>query len=135
MTSVPSDANSPYQPSVSPVSATRRAWWKSSAQAASQPQPPAPEALRELLHAAELLVVAGAVAREQDPQGVVEVVGPLAVVAEAAPARGPGDLRIVQAALGDHERPVAARVQALGERLQHVLRARIEDRVDRVEQT
>ena len=40
LASVPSDANSAYQPSVSPVSATRSAWWKSSAHAASQPQPP-----------------------------------------------------------------------------------------------
>jgi hypothetical protein len=40
LTSVPMSANSAYQPSVSPVSATRRAWWKSSAHAASQPQPP-----------------------------------------------------------------------------------------------
>ena len=35
-----SESNSPYQPSVSPVSSVRSAWWKSSAQAASQPWPP-----------------------------------------------------------------------------------------------
>ena len=40
LTSVSRSANSSYQPSVSPVSATRSAWWKSSAHAASQPQPP-----------------------------------------------------------------------------------------------
>ena len=62
------------------------------------------ERLCEVGDVAELLVVAVAVAGQQDAQRVVEVVGPLRVVAEAALLARADDPRVVEAGLGDHER-------------------------------
>ncbi len=55
------------------------------------------ERLGEVGDRAELLVVAAAVAGQQHAQRVVEVVGPLGVVAEAAQLARADDLRVVEA--------------------------------------
>ncbi len=66
---------------------------------------------------------------------MVEVVGPLRVVAEAAELARADDLRVVQARLGDHEDtapPTPGGVHALCEHGHDRLGARVVDRVDRV---
>ena len=93
----------------------------------------APERLREIGDGSELLVVAVLVAGQQHAQGVMEVVGPLRVVAEAALLARADDLRVVEPRLGDHERATARRVHALGELGHDRRRAGVVDRVDRVE--
>ncbi len=64
---------------------------------------------------------------------MVEVVGPFGVAAPAAGAARAGHLRVVEAALGDDEGAVVARVDAVVELAEDVLRAHVEDGVDRVE--
>ena len=91
------------------------------------------EGLREVGDGAELLVVAAAVAGQQHAQGVVEVVGPLGVVAEAAQLARADDPRVVEARLGDDERAAARGVHAVGELGHDRHGAGVVDRVDRVQ--
>ena len=93
----------------------------------------APEGLGQQLHRVELLVPALGLAGQQDPQRVVEVVGPGGVAAVAAELRHAHHLRVVEAGLGDHERARLDRVDAAGDLGHQVLGARVDDRVDRVQ--
>jgi hypothetical protein len=73
------------------------------------------EALGQRLHRAELLVVALAIAREQDAERVVEVVGPDRVVPEPPERGGAHDPRVVEARLRDEDRTGPRRPDALAE--------------------
>ncbi len=84
--------------------------------------------LRHRGERAELRVVALAVAGQQHPQRVVEVVGPDAVAAVAA-----DHLRVVEAGLGDHDRARIDRVHPAADRGHEVLGVGVHDRVDRVQ--
>src|SRR5207248_8884896 len=63
----------------------------------------------------------------------VEVIRPRSVTGVAAALAWAHHARIVQPALGDHERVLARPMNPPGDRLDDVLCARVEDRVDRVE--
>ena len=89
--------------------------------------------LGQIAHLPELDVVPIALVGDQRAQGVVEVVCPSAVAAVSAAPRRPHHLGVVEAGLGDHERVGPRLVHAPGDRGHDVLRARVEDRVDRVE--
>ena len=91
----------------------------------------------QMLLGAEIDVIAHRLAGEPAVQRVVEVVRPHCVEAEAARARGQHQLAVVVVGFGDHVDPPAQargfapnRVGELGE---DVHRARIVDRVDRVD--
>ena len=95
------------------------------------------EGLRQRGERVELGVPALGVAGAQRPQRVVEVVAPGRVAAPAAERGRADDLRVVEAALGDHVHVApggrARGVHAAAERGHQVLGARVEDRVDRVQ--
>ena len=90
-------------------------------------------ALGEIGDRAEVGVVPVEVAGDERPQRVVEVVGPRRVATPAADGAVPHHPRVVQPALGDHDRILARTVDAPRDRGHDVLGARVEDRVDRVE--
>src|SRR6185437_5054406 len=85
----------------------------------------------------EALIVSRALAGEQHVHGVVKVVAPLRVHRVASALHGSQQPRIVQVALGDHLHPASELrrtvVYALRELGQDVLRAEVEDAVDRIE--
>src|SRR5829696_8366153 len=104
-----SSPNSPYQPSRSPVSSVRSAWWKSSAQAASQPQPP-PEAGRTTFGA----VVADGVDGVEPQPVEVEVAQPLLGALERPLAHRVAVRVVVVDRLAPHRLVLVGEVRAEG---------------------
>ena len=91
------------------------------------------ERLRQIGDAAEVRVVAVALAGQQHEQCVVEVIGPLGVAAPAAERRRADHARVVEPGLGDHERARVGRVNAVARSRDDVRGARVVDRVNGVQ--